>query len=428
MSKSIVAIVQGLDPEKMVAEVLAPLGGVQSLIRPKTTVVIKPNAGHPAPAESSVNTNPQVVAAVIKEIRKANPKEIILAEAAAVGCDTMECLEVSGILKAAEEAGVDRVIDIKSEKDLIRVPIRDARSDIKMMRLPRFLVEAEHIVNLPIFKSHCSMVFTCALKNMKGVVQDKVHYQMHQTNLAEAMMDLWSILRADLNIADLIRPAEGFGPHTTLPVDFGCLIAGKDPVAVDATACRMVGLDLERVAYFEPAGDRGLGNFAEEQIEIRGKRIEDVYKPLWLPYMEGFEKYPEYTIDTEGACSSCLSLVGLTMEKLKSLNQYGENKDATILVGRKKEIPQGIDPDKLILVGDCLKKYRKKGIFIEGCPPGEPGPHWAIVDRESPSMDIENPEVGLALRKRMADEAPKFVEHMQKLKAQMEMKKAAEKK
>ena len=100
MEKSIVSIAKGEDVEKMLSEVLSPLGGVSALIKPKSTVVIKPNAGHEAPAETSVNTNPELVAAVIKEIRKAGPKEIILAEASAIGCDTMECLEVSGILKA----------------------------------------------------------------------------------------------------------------------------------------------------------------------------------------------------------------------------------------------------------------------------------------------------------------------------------------
>ena len=151
MKKSIVSISKGTDVGKMVEEVLAPLGGVESLIKPKSTVVLKPNAGHVASAETSVNTNPEVIAAVIKEIRKAGPKEIILAEASAIGCDTMESLEVSGILKAAEDAGVDRVIDIKSDKDLINIPIRDARSDLNKIRLPRFLLEAEHIVNMPIF-------------------------------------------------------------------------------------------------------------------------------------------------------------------------------------------------------------------------------------------------------------------------------------
>ena len=410
MKKSIVSIVKGDDVEKMVHELLAPLGGVGSLIRPKSTVVIKPNAGHAAPAETSVNTNPELVAAVIREIRRAEPKEIILAEASAIGCDTMECLEASGILKAAEEAGADRIIDIKGDKDLLNIPIRDARSDLTRIRLPRFLVEAEHIVNLPIFKSHCSMVFTCALKNLKGVVQDKAHYQMHQTDLAEAMMDLWSVIKADLNIADLIRPAEGFGPHSTVPTDFGCLVAGKDPVAVDATACRMVGLDIDQVAYFKPARDRGLGFFDEAMIEVRGERIEDVLKPLWLPYMEGFEKYPEYRIDTEGACSSCLSLVGLTMEKLISLGEYDKNSDVTILVGRKKEIPEDLDPYKVILFGDCLKKYRKKGIFAGGCPPLEPHPLWAIIDRKGYT------EMGPGFRERMAEDAPAFEAHLEKLK------------
>jgi len=409
MAKSIVSIAKGTDVEQMVAEVLEPLGGVRSLIKPKSTVVLKPNAGHEAPAETSVNTNPELVAAVIKEIRKAGPKEIILAESSAIGCDTMECLEVSGILKAAKDAGVDNVIDIKSEKDLINIPIRDARSDLTKIRLPRFLLEAEHIVNLPIFKSHCSMVFTCALKNIKGTVQDKVHYQMHQTDLAAAMMDQWSVVRADINIADLIRPAEGFGPHSTVPIDFGCLVAGKDPVAVDATVCRIVGLAIGKVAYFEAARERGLGNFDKESIEVRGKTIEEVFKPLWLPYLEGLEKYPEYNIDTEGACSSCLSLVALTMEKLKSLGEYDKNSDITILVGRKREIPKGVDPKNLILFGDCLKKHRKHGIFIGGCPPLEPFPLWAILDRK------DYKEIVPGLRERMAKETPFFEAHMKKL-------------
>ncbi|MFH1651576.1 MAG: DUF362 domain-containing protein, partial [Chloroflexota bacterium] len=325
MAKSVVSLVKGTDAEKMVAEALELLGGVTNLIKPNSVVVIKPNAGHAFPPETSVNTSPAVVTAVIRELRKAQPKEIIVAEASAIGCDTLESLEVSGIGPAAREAGADRIIDIKRETDLIKIPIRDARSDISFVRLPRFLVEAEHIVNLPIFKTHVSMVFTCALKNIKGVVQDKIHYRMHQTNLAEAMMDLWSVIRADLSIADLIRPAEGFGPHTGIPVDFGCVVASKDPVALDATVCRMIGLDIDKVPYFEPARERGLGNYAEKLIELRGRTIEEVYKPLWVPYLGGFGQWPEYDIRAEAACSSCQGLMAYTMEKLKALGEYDKN-------------------------------------------------------------------------------------------------------
>ncbi len=416
MKKSTVSIAKGADVEQMLQEVLAPFGGIKGVIKPKSTVVLKPNAGHEGGPETSVNTSPAVVSAVINEIRKAGPKEIIVAESAAIGCDTMKCLEESGILKAAQDAGVDKIMDIKSDKDLIKMPVRDARSALTKVLLPRFLLEADHIVNLPILKSHCSMVFTCALKNIKGTVQDKVHWQMHQTDLAAAMMDVWSVVKADFTIADLIRPAEGYGPHTALPVDFGCLVAGRDPVAIDATVCRMIGIDVAIIDYFKAARERGLGNFAEKDIVVKGRQIKDVYKPLWFPYLEGLEKYKEYNIDTTGACSSCLSLMGLTMENLKALGEYEKNQDVTILVGRKSSIPEGIDPDKLILVGDCLKKYRKKGCWAGGCPPGEPFPLWAIIDRK------EWNDITPDTRDRMAKQQAIFKEHMMKLKKEWDEK------
>ena len=106
----------------MIEKALNNLGGVSSLIRPGSTVVIKTQRGPSlSPPESSVNTSPQVVKAAINVIRKANPGEIIMAESAAIGCDTMECLELSGIRAAAEEAGVDRIIDIKRGKGTLLI-------------------------------------------------------------------------------------------------------------------------------------------------------------------------------------------------------------------------------------------------------------------------------------------------------------------
>ena len=397
MAKSVVAIAKGTHALNMVEAALSHLGGVSSLIKRDSTVIVKPNAGHAFARGTSVNTSPEVVAAVIKAVRKAGPREIILAEAASIGSDTMECLEISGIGRAAEVAGVDRIIDIKRERDLIEVPIRDALSDLSYVLLPRFLIEAEHIVNVPIFKSHVSMVFSCALKNIKGVVQDKVHNQMHQTNLAASVLDLWSVVRADLTVADMIRPGEGFGPHSTSPIDFGCIVAGRDPVSVDATICRMVGLDIGKVSYFEAARERMMGNSDEAGIEIRGERISDVFKELWLPYLAGLDSWPEYKIYGEGACSSCQGLLAYSMEMLKAKGAYDKNAGMAIVVGRKKELPQGLETGKnCIFVGDCVKKYRGQGLFAGGCPPAEPFIAYAIMDREDYATD----EQGAAARPR----------------------------
>lgn len=410
MAKSIVSIVKGTDAEKIVTEALSLLGGASSLIKPNSTVVVKPNVGHPFKDETSVNTSTAVVSAVIKELRKAHPKEIILAEASARGCDTLECFEVSGIRKAAEEAGVNRMIDIKRDKDLIRIPIRDARAAVTSVQLPRFILEADHIVNLPIFKSHVAMVFSCALKNIKGVVQDSTHFQMHQTDLAASIMDLWSVIKADLTIADLIRPAEGFGPHCTIPAEFGCLVAGKDPVAVDATVCRMVGLDISKVNYFAAARERGFGNSDSRRIEIRGKKIEEVFKKLWLPYLEGLDRWPEYDIQAEGACSSCQGLLAFTMERLKALGEYDKNREVSVLVGRKKALPKKALKD-IILLGDCLKKWRGQGVYVAGCPPGERYPIWSIINR----ADSENYVPGSRNTETEAEEARLVMEYVEKL-------------
>jgi uncharacterized protein (DUF362 family) len=398
----------------MVEEVLANLGGVKTLIKPNSTVVLKPNAGHPGTPEKSINTSPAFVAAVIKAIRKAGPKQIIVAEASAIGYDTIECLKSSGIYQAAIEAGVDKIIDIKSDKDLVSFPVKDAKSNLTTVLLPRFLLEADHVVNLPIFKTHVSMVFSCALKNLKGVVQDRVHLQMHQADLSEAIVDLWTVIKAGLTIADVIRPGEGFGPHSTIPVDFGCLVAGKDPVAVDATVCRMVGMDISQMKIFKSAQARAIGNMNEGQIEIRGRKIEEVYKKLWIPYLGGFEQWPEYHIYAENACSSCQCLLAYNIERLKALGEYDKNAGITLVLGRKTEIPKGIPHDNLILIGECLKKYRDQGISVAGCPPIEPGIQYAIVDRKSYYPQAPD-TFGFDLEERKTREEIIFREYIQKL-------------
>jgi hypothetical protein len=183
---------------------------------------------------------------------------------------------------------------------------------------------------------------------------------------------------------------EGFGPHSGTPAEFGCIVASKDPVALDATACRMVGLDINQVEYFEAALNRGLGNFEEDDVEIRGNSIEEVYKPLYLPYLDGFERWPDYGIYTEHSCSTCQGLLAFTMTKLEALGEYEKNKGLNILVGRKKKLPEELEgKGDLVLMGDCIKTLKKKiekvggeCLFIPGCPPVEGFPYWTIVDRE----------------------------------------------
>jgi uncharacterized protein (DUF362 family) len=422
-----VALVRGTDVQALVDRALELLGGIESVVPAGGTVVVKPNAGHLGVPGSSVNTTPAVLSAVLEAAKRARPGKIIVAESAAVGCDTNECLDVSGLRQAALDAGVDDIRDIKREPDLVRVPVPEPSSSIKFFDLPRFLLEADVLLNVPVFKCHVSMVFTCAMKNLKGVVQDHSHYVMHTTNLAGAMMDLGDLLQAKtFTIADLYRPMEGYGPHAGTPVEFDCILAGKDLVAVDATACRLVGLPLEKVEYFDAAREKGLGTFTEEEIEVRGDAVADCRKDLYIPYLEGFEAFPEYRFYVKNACSTCQGLTAFTMSKLKSLQQYEKNSGVHVVLGRQKEVPKELlDGADVFLMGDCTKTMKKrledkgvKSFHVHGCPPPEPTLCWAIVDRQEMGelTPEQHQELGPILRKRLEYEELMFREWLEKQK------------
>ncbi|HAS73831.1 MAG TPA: hypothetical protein DCS67_06775, partial [Clostridiales bacterium UBA8960] len=258
--KSQVAIVKAATPHEMVQKAFNLLGGVNHCIPSGMNIILKPNAGHEGGPETAINTSPEFVRAVIREVKKTNPKSIIIAEASAVGCKTHSCLESSGISKVAKEEGVDQLIDIKSYKNLVTQKVDNPTCNITHVDLPDFLLKEDYyFINLPIFKSHTSMVFSCALKNLKGVVQDKHHVVMHTTNLAGAVADLGTVIQPDLTIVDMINPMEGYGPHAGTPIHVGCVLAGKDMVAIDATACRIAELPLDKIDYFAAVSKTGLG-------------------------------------------------------------------------------------------------------------------------------------------------------------------------
>ena len=398
--KSVVALAHSKDVQENVTRVFDMLGGVTNLIEPNSTVVLKPNAGHAAPPEFAVCTHPETVRAVIREVRKANPKRIVIAESAAVGCDTMECYEACGIAKMAAEEGVE-LYDIKREKDLVNVAVRG--------------LEAEHIINLPILKAHASMVFSGALKNIKGVVQDQVHTTMHRQNLTMAMMDVWSVCKPDLNIMDVMSAASGYSPHTPTPIELDCVMGSKDPVALDRIACELVGIDPDGVSYFKVADEVGLGTTDQENIEVVGDKIEDCYKKMWVPYLEDIRnRWPEYDVHCEGACSSCQALLTLNMETLKAIGIYDENKGMTVVAGCDNKLDPSIPDKQIILHGNCTRRHLKEhpdAYFLPGCPPGEGSLYMTVVRKEAVTGQ---PELMPWIRQRMEDDAPAWRGYVEK--------------
>jgi uncharacterized protein (DUF362 family) len=67
---------------------------------------------------------------------------------------------------------------------------------------------------------------------------------------------------------------EGPGPTGGTPVKMDLTIAGKDVVATDATAARVMGFEPMEIPHIRKAYEKGLGNI--DKIDILGSRLDDV--------------------------------------------------------------------------------------------------------------------------------------------------------
>jgi uncharacterized protein (DUF362 family) len=145
------------------------------------------------------------------------------------------------------------------------------------MRLPAAVLDADVVVSMPKLKTHHWAGMTCSLKNLFGVVPGAVYgwpkNLLHWRGVENAIVDLAATIRPGLVIVDGIVGMEGDGPIMGTPRPVGCVVMGADPVAVDATCARVMGLRPEKMPYLEMAGEF-LGNLAERDILQRGERID----------------------------------------------------------------------------------------------------------------------------------------------------------
>jgi uncharacterized protein (DUF362 family) len=132
---------------------------------------------------------------------------------------------------------------------------------------------------MPKMKTHHWSGVTLSLKNMFGIVPGSCYGWpkniLHWAGIANSILDINSAVRPHLAIVDGITGMEGNGPIQGTPKSCGLLILGNDPVAVDATCARVMGLRPERIDYLRRAGLL-LGHLHEEKILQIGEKPEQV--------------------------------------------------------------------------------------------------------------------------------------------------------
>ncbi|HJY86260.1 MAG TPA: DUF362 domain-containing protein [Candidatus Acidoferrales bacterium] len=243
-------------------------------------VLLKANFVGPDP-RGVVNTHPAVVGAARECFLRLGAKEVIVADGPALERDTEGILEM---MRLREFIGplAGSFVDLNIG-DVRCVPLRTRASSLRELYLPEAVLRADFIVSMPKLKTHHWAGVTLSLKNMFGIVPGSCYGWpkniLHWAGITRAVLDITSTVRPDFAIVDGILGMEGNGPIQGVPKPCGVLVMGNDPVAVDATCARIMGLVPERIEHLAQASYL-LGHLRDEKIRQIGESVASVRTPF----------------------------------------------------------------------------------------------------------------------------------------------------
>ena len=237
-------------------------------------VVLKPNLVE-YEAGTIINTHPNVVGAAAQAMLSAGAREIVVAEGAGHRRDLEYLLVSTGMYDHLKDLKV-RFVDLNHD-DVRPVRLRSRFTTLNEIMLPVTLLDADLVVSMPKLKTHHWAVMTGSMKNLFGVVPGAVYgwpkNVLHFRGIDNSIIDLTATVRPQLAISDGIVGMEGDGPIMGSPRTVGVIAMGTDPVAVDATCARLIGLDPQKIEYLATASSF-LGNIDDRRIEQRGERVD----------------------------------------------------------------------------------------------------------------------------------------------------------
>jgi uncharacterized protein (DUF362 family) len=263
------SVVQGGEPRALVQRALADLGGISRFIARQDVVVIKPNIAWDRTPEQAANTNPELVAEVVRQCWQAGAKRVIVTD---VSCnEPRRCFQRSGIQAAARAEGAEVILpdpELFREVDLGGVALKS---------WPVFtpFLEADKILNLPIAKHHGLTGCTLGMKNWYGILggeRNRLHQQIHQS-----LADLAGFMLPTLTIMDCYRILLRNGPTGGNLEDVALketVVASTDPVALDAYVAKAYwNIEAAALPYVQMAANRGLGTVDFDKLSVKFSRL-----------------------------------------------------------------------------------------------------------------------------------------------------------
>ncbi|MFC1709209.1 DUF362 domain-containing protein [Candidatus Omnitrophota bacterium] len=262
-----------------VEKVVNLLGGIESIIKPRSKVLIKPNLLLDCQPEECITTHPRVVESVIRLIKKTK-SDIYLGDSPSVfgqKRDFDRVYEVTGMKEVCDRQGVKIVY---FDKPVLKngIPITD------------WIERCDCIVNVPKFKTHGFTKLTAGIKNLFGLVLGMHKVKMHKDyidlkDFSQQLVDIFEFSKPVLTVVDAVVSLEGDGPGSAgTKIDTELILASQDTVAIDSILASIMGIFPEDVLTTKEAKRRGLGESDLEHIDVVGEKLgEFIFSNFKLP-------------------------------------------------------------------------------------------------------------------------------------------------
>ena len=338
--------------------------GCDTVISRGDRVVIKPNWNGVTPQSS---TSLPVVEAACRWARGQGAADVIVGEGPVpLARERVDACFKEMDAEARVAAAGARFVNFDDEAHVLFSGKPNLPDEIGVSRLA---LEADVIINAPLLKVHSCCLTTLCVKNLKGCLRRQDKMAFHRVGLLPAVVALNQIVRPQINVIDAIDAMEGDHSHGGI-VHLDRLIAGRDPVTVDAIGCAQIGLDPTGVPLLRMASEAGLGVHRLDEIDPVGEPLAPRQFELVQDHLA--RKYPDLTIDESGACSACRAAL------MDGLYTAGSTRtiSSVALGGEAKP-----SPDTLVL-GKCLRDYWPTHRHVKGCPPSGHAVAQGLAGRE----------------------------------------------
>ena len=236
-------------------------------LRGKHRIFVKPNLSHPEYLPGVV-TSPELMKQLVGLLRDRNG-EVIVGESNGFNYPCWTAFDKTGAEAGVKTAG-GSVINLSEDK-VVEVKFQ-GNSPLKRLFLPKTILDADAVVDLPLMKTHEFMAYSGAIKNLFGCVPSNKRIYLHPY-LPEVFYRLYTLFKPQLTIMDARVGIEGNGPTKGKPVKMDLILAGNDALSVDITASKIMMLDWKETYLNYIANKTGMH---ENHINIEGMPIAKV--------------------------------------------------------------------------------------------------------------------------------------------------------